>query len=80
MKTVLKEKIIVKSEKIQEILNYINEIKKTDNVDLKLIRIIEKKCYDIITKTCFIRWCQRLRQKKINNKKIIKKGVIFRIK
>ena len=80
MKAVLKEKIIVKSEKIQEILDYLNEIKKTDNNNLKLIRIIEKKCYHIITKTCFVGWCQRLRQKKINNRKIIKKGIIFRIK
>ena len=80
MKTVLKEKLIVKSDKIQEILDCISEIKKTDNSNLKLIRNIEKKCYDIITKTCFIRWCQRLRQKQINNRKIIKKGLIFRIK
>jgi hypothetical protein len=38
---------------------------------------LEKKCYDIIAKKWLIRWCQRLRIKKINNKKIKKKGIIF---
>ena len=75
----LKERIITKSEKIQELLDCIAEIKK-NNLFLDKLKILESKCYDIISNKCFIKWHRRLRQKKINDKKIRKKGLIFKIK
>ena len=47
---------------------------------MDIIKNLEKKCYDIIAKKCIVRWCQRLRIKTLNNKKIKKKGTIFKIK
>ena len=73
MKKILKEKILIDSEKIQELLDCINSIKNNKETKMDIIKNLEKKCYDINTKTCFILWCQRLRQKQINNRKIKKK-------
>ena len=76
-----KEKILIKPEKIQELLDYIAEIKLNHEKNIfNAIKIIEKKCYEIITKKCIIRWNQRLRQKNLKNHKILKKGIIFKIK
>ena len=80
MKTVLKEKIVIDAEKIQELLDCINTIKNKNETKLDIIKSLEKKCYDIMAKKCLIRWCQRLRIKKINNTKTKKKGIIFKIK
>ena len=77
----LKEKIIIKSEKIQELLDCINEIKKRNTGSpLDILKTMEMKCYDIMSKKCIVRWLKRLRQNKINNLKIKKKGIIFQIK
>ena len=50
-----KERIITKSEKIQELLDCIAEIKK-NNLFLDKLKILESKCYDIISNKCFIKW------------------------
>ena len=78
----IKEKIITSIEKIQELLDEISEIKKTNNDKnmLNRIKIIEKKCYAIISKKCFLKWYKRLRQKNIKSYKILKKGIIFKVK
>ena len=71
-----KERIITKSEKIQELLDCIAEIKK-NNIFLDKLKILESKCYGIISNKCFIKWHRRLRQKKINDKIIKKKRIDF---
>ena len=73
MKKILKEKILIDSEKIQELLDCINSIKNNKETKMDIIKNLEKKCYDIIAKKCIVRWCQRLRLKKINNIIIKKK-------
>ena len=76
-----KEKILIKTEKIQELLDYVAEIKLNHKKNIfDAIKIIEKKCYEIITKKCIIRWNQRKKKKKVKNHKILKKGIIFKIK
>ena len=80
MKKILKEKILIDSEKIQELLDCINSIKNNKESKMDIIKNLEKKCYDIIAKKCIVRWCQRLRIKTLNNIKIKKKGTIFKIK
>ena len=80
MKTILKEKILIDSEKIQELLDCINTIKNKNETKFDIIKSLKKKCYDIIAKKCLVRWCQRLRIKKISNMKIKKKGIIFKLK
>ena len=75
----LKKRIIIKYEKIQELLDCIGEIKRKNDVQEK-IKILESICYDIISKKCLIKWNRRQRQQKIYDKKIIKKGIVFKIK
>ena len=60
MKTILKEKILIDSEKIQELLDCINTIKNKNEAKFDIIKSLEKKYYDIIAKKCLVRWCQRL--------------------
>jgi hypothetical protein len=50
MKTILKEKILIDSEKIQELLDCINTIKNKNETKFDIIKSLEKKCYDIIAK------------------------------
>ena len=77
----LKEKILIKQEVLQELLDCINELEKNiHNTQINYIKILKKKCYDIIGKKCLVKWNQRLRLKSINNQKIKKKGIIFKIK
>ena len=73
MKKILKEKILIDSEKIQELLDCINSIKNNKETKMDIIKNLEKKCYDIMAKKCIVRWCQRLRIKALNNIKIKKK-------
>ena len=68
MKAILKEKILTDSEKIQELLDCIKSIKNRSETKLDIIKSLEKKCYDIMAKKCLVRWCQRLRVKKIREK------------
>ncbi len=77
----LKEKILINTDAIQELLDNIQEIEKNNyNTQLNTIKIIKKKCYHILGRKYLVRWYQRLRQKNINNQKIRKKGIIFKIK
>ena len=73
MKKKKKKKILIDSEKIQELLDCINSIKNNKETKMDIIKNLEKKCYDIIAKKCIVRWCQRLRIKTLNNIKIKKK-------
>ena len=50
MKKILKEKILIDSEKIQELLDCINSIKNNKETKMDIIKNLEKKCYDIIVK------------------------------
>ena len=74
MKKILKEKILIDSEKIQELLDCINSIKNNKETKMDIIKNLEKKCYDIMAKKFIVRWCQRLRQKILNSKKIKKRN------
>ena len=74
MKKILKEKILIDSEKIQDLLDCINSIKNNKETKMDIIKNLEKKCYEKKKKKCIVRWCQRLRIKTLNNIKIKKRN------
>lgn len=81
MKHNYKEKILLNPQKIYEILDGINKVKKSLNcAQVEEIKSIEKKIYAILSKKSMVKWNQRLRQKKINEYKVKKKGIILKIK
>ena len=74
-----KEKVVVNQEMIQQLLDILIEIKKNSN-QTNLIKDGEKICIKILGKKCLVKWHKRLRQKNVNGNKIIKKGLIYKIK
>ena len=75
----IKQKIIVNEDIIKKLLDIIIELRKTSN-QINLAKAGEEICIKILGKKCMVKWHKRLRQKNINNYKVIKKGLIYKIK
>lgn len=74
-----KEKIVVNKKTILELLEIVMEIKKKNPNQDDLAKAGEM-CIKILGKKCLVKWHRRLRQRDVSGNKIIKKGLIYKIK
>lgn len=74
-----KEKITVNKNIIQTLLDIMIELRKNSN-QTELAETGEEICIKILGKKCVVKWYKRLRQKNVDGKKVIKKGLIYKIK